>query len=169
MTPIRRDLVVKSHREEVERDVADAEEKKLLVEAVFEQAVVRLLHANPSVDTLEHAACDQSRQGLPSLAEEPKGVWYTELAEMKPGEPLADEWNTYCQEIGRLLDEGQEGRHVLVNGQQIIGTFDTSDAAYAEGQKRFPNRPFFVHPIRAEEPYLRIRGVNYPCPGSFSR
>jgi hypothetical protein len=102
-------------------------------------------------------------QSLPPR-ELPRGVHHTELPEAKPGEPLAEEWNTYRRQIGRWLAEGLEGRHVLIKGEEIIGIYATSEEATEEGFKHYLLQPFFVHPIRTEEPYLRIRGINCPWP-----
>jgi hypothetical protein len=44
----------------------------------------------------------------------PRGVHYTELAKAKQGDTFFHEWNGYRREVGRLLAEGQEGRHVLI-------------------------------------------------------
>jgi hypothetical protein len=93
-----------------------------------------------------------------------RGVHYTELAEAKPGDAFFHEWNAYRREVGRLLAEGQEGRHVLIKGEEIIGVYDTWDEAEEVGLKRYRGGGFFVHPIRTEEPYLRIRGINLPWP-----
>jgi hypothetical protein len=114
------------------------------------------------VEQVHREAVESLRRNPPPPVGPRRGIHYTELAEAKPGDVLAEEWNTYRREVGRLLAEGQDGRHVLIKGQEIIGLFDTSDAAYREGLKRYLREPFFVHPIRAEEPYLRIRGINYP-------
>ena len=94
------------------------------------------------------------------MLERPKGIHFTELPEAKPGDVLACEWNTYRREVGRLLSEGQAGRFVLIKGQEILGLYDTWDAAREIGMQRFLMQPFLVHAIRVEEPYLRIRGVN---------
>ena len=93
-----------------------------------------------------------------------KGIHYTELPEADPGQSLGEEWNTYRREVGRLLAEGHEGRHVLIKGDQVIGLYDTDARAAEEGARRYLLEPYFVHPVRAEEPYLRIRGINYPWP-----
>jgi hypothetical protein len=93
-----------------------------------------------------------------------RGIPYTQLPAAKPGEALAEEWDTYRREVGRLLADGQDGRYVLIKGQDIIGIFETFDAAHWAGAQRYLGEPFFVHPIRAEEPYLRIRGINHPWP-----
>jgi hypothetical protein len=129
--------------------LADRMDNKTLVEAAFEQAASQLVP--------------------PPQLERPQGVHHTELQDKMPGEQLAEEWNTYRREIGRWLAEGQAGRHVLIKGEEIIGIFDSSDLAYASGHQRYPGQPFFVHPIRAEEPQLRIRGINYPWGSSLSR
>lgn len=94
----------------------------------------------------------------------PLGIPYSQLPASKPGDAFFDEWNTYCREAGRLLAEGHEGKHVLIKGKEIVGLFETWDAARKAGLKAFLLEPFFVHCIRTLEPYLRIRGSNYPCP-----
>jgi hypothetical protein len=99
----------------------------------------------------------------------PRGVHHTELPEMKAGEPLAAEWNAYRRQIGRWLAEGREGTHVLIKGEEVLGFFDTFEAACAEGVKRYLSEAFFVHPIRTEEPYLRIRGIDHPWHSFGSR
>jgi hypothetical protein len=88
---------------------------------------------------------------------ERKGVHFTQLPKLKPGEVFFQEWNTYCREVGRLLNEGQEGRYVLIKGELIIGVHDTWAAARESGLQRFLLEPFFVHLIRPEEPYIRVR------------
>ena len=39
----------------------------------------------------------------------PRGVHCTELPEAKPGEPLAEEWNTYRRQVSGWLAEGRDG------------------------------------------------------------
>lgn len=95
---------------------------------------------------------------------DPPGLSFTELPEAKEGDAFQHEWNTYRREIGRWLAQGLEGRHVLIKGEEIIGIYDTWETAREEGLKRYLLEPFFVHPIRAVEPYLRVRGCNFPWP-----
>ncbi len=90
-----------------------------------------------------------------------QGVHYTSLPPAKAGEPLADEWNTYRQEVGRLLTEGLEGQYVLIKGKEILGVFHTWKQAREEGLNRYQLEPFFVHEIRVSEPHLRVRGLNF--------
>jgi hypothetical protein len=89
-----------------------------------------------------------------------RGVHYTELPPAKPDEVFYQEWNTYRHEVGRLLAEGLQGRFVLIDGTEIVGIFETWEAARAIALTRSPSAPSFVHAIRAVEPYLRIRGIN---------
>ncbi len=141
-----------------------------LVEAAFRAALERE-RAEKQGQRVERSHSDAVVHGrvlslLP--CESPRGVHHTELPEAWPGEPFADEWNTYRREIGRWLAEGLEGRHVLIAGTEILGIYDTSEEARAVGLKRCLLQPFFVHPIRPEEPYLHIRGISYPWPASHS-
>ena len=82
---------------------------------------------------------------------------------------LGREWNTYRREVGRLLAEGQAGRFALIKAEEVLGVYDSWEAAREVGLQRFLMQPFLVHEIRAEEPYLRIRGVNLPRRFSCSR
>jgi hypothetical protein len=146
MSANERELVEQLHREAIDQHRKQKERERALVEQVHREA-------------WEHYG-----QKPPSPAESPRGVHYTELPEAKPGEVFADEWNTYRREVGRLLAEGHEGSYLLIKGEAILGIYESWDAARQAGLKRFLREPFFVHPIRAEEPYLRIRGVNFPWP-----
>ena len=93
-------------------------------------------------------------------------ISYSELPKALADDPFVLEWNTYVKNIGHWLAEGREGKHVLLKGEEIVGMFDTWDAARQAGLDRFLLEPFLVHQIRAEEPNLRVRGLNYPCPNS---
>jgi len=111
-----------------------------------------------------HRAAKEACRDLPVRAAELPGMHYSELAPSVPGDVFFDEWNTYCGEIGRLLAEGLQGRYVVIKGKDILGTYATWQAAREAGLQRFLLEPFFVHEIRVEEPFLRVRGINHPCP-----
>ena len=96
-------------------------------------------------------------------------IHYTQLPDSMPGDVYSQEWNVYRREVGRWLAEGQQGRHVLIKGLEIIGIFDTWDEAQTAGLRRNSSEPFFIHEIREEEPYLRVRGVNFPWPNRLIR
>ena len=74
--------------------------------------------------------------------------------------------NSGIVRILKDLDQTIEGRHVLIKGTEILGIYDTDEEAREVGLQRYLLQPFFVHPIRSEEPYVRIRGINYPWPTS---
>jgi hypothetical protein len=75
----------------------------------------------------------------------------------------ADEWETYRREVARLLAEGNEGRYVLIKGQQIIGIWDTREDASMMGHKLFLFQSFLIHQIQERERTLLI-GFNRLCP-----
>ena len=87
-------------------------------------------------------------------------IHYTELPDSTPGDVLATEWNTYRREVARLLAEGNEGRHVLIKGDQIIGIWDTHLEALDAGYSRFLGQPFFVHQIQTRERLYRVHGYS---------
>ena len=41
-----------------------------------------------------------------------------------------------------------EGKFALFKGEEFVGTFDTTNAAYAEGVRRFGNVPFLIKRVR---------------------
>jgi hypothetical protein len=96
-------------------------------------------------------------------------IHYTELPADAPGSPLAAEWDLYRREVGRLLAQGHEDKWVLIKGEEIIGIFDTWDAARDEGLKRYLLQPMLVKQVLTREPILRVRGYNLPWPNSLSR
>lgn len=120
------------------------ENGRALVEAMHREAVERL-------------------RGQPLPPAEPPTIHYTELPEASPDSPLHQAWNTYRQEVGRLLAEGQEGMFVLVKDDAVIGLYDTWDAAREAGLQRYLLSPFLVHQVQTREPVLRVRGYNLPC------
>jgi hypothetical protein len=82
-------------------------------------------------------------------------------AEQAPSEPVDArpvESHTFAREVPRLLAEGQEGRHVLVKGEEIVGIYDTHAAALKAGCHRYQDQPFCVHRIQTRERVDRVRG-----------
>jgi hypothetical protein len=62
--------------------------------------------------------------------------------------PLAAEWATFRRQLPRLLERGDEGRFALIQGDTLIGVYDTFDAAEEEGYNRFgPEAQFMAQPI----------------------
>ncbi len=87
----------------------------------------------------------------------PATIHYTELPPSKPGDTLAEEWETYRREVGRLLAEGNEGRYILIKGREIIGLWDREEDALATGYQRYLLQSFLVHQVQERERLLRVR------------
>ncbi len=90
-------------------------------------------------------------------------VHYTELLPSRPGSILAVEWDLYLREVGRLLAEGNEGKHILIKGDQIIGLFDTHLDALGAANQCFWGQPVLIHQVQTRE---RVYNVGYipVCP-----
>jgi hypothetical protein len=93
-------------------------------------------------------------------------IHYTELQPFRDGGPLTVEWDLYRREVGRWLGEGLEGRWVLIKDEEVIGFFDTRDAAMDAAYKRYliPRQPFLVHQILTRERLLRVNRFLRPNP-----
>jgi hypothetical protein len=58
---------------------------------------------------------------------------------------------TYLRELPRLLAEGQEGRHALIKGDEIIGIWDKRSEASEAGRDRYGLEPIFVMTIHGHD------------------
>jgi hypothetical protein len=62
--------------------------------------------------------------------------------------PLTAEWATYRRALPRLLESGHEGRFALIQGDTLIGVYDTFDDADQVGYDRFGlDTEFMAQPI----------------------
>lgn len=102
-------------------------------------------------------AWERYRQQPPPPPPEPPTIHYTELPPSRPGDTLAEEWETYRREVGRLLAEGNEGRYILIKGGEVIGIWDKREDALILGYQKFLLQPFLVHQIQERERLLRVR------------
>jgi hypothetical protein len=163
------DLVEELHRAVVQRHHAEEQYKRALVERTHHEAVERYQTERKRRDELidERHRAAVAQAGLTSPTPE-LTVHFTELPEAKPDSPLYREWNTYRREVRRFLAEGNEGRHVLIKSEEIIGFWDTHDMAMTEGYSRFLGQPFLVHQIQERERVLRCvtthqwRNLHFP-------
>jgi hypothetical protein len=114
------------------------------------------------VARVHREAWERYRHQPPPPPPEPPTIHYTELPPAIPGSDLAEEWETYRREVGRLLSEGNEGRYILIKHAQIIGIWETREEAFATADQRFPFQPFLVHQIQERERIYRI-GFNRLC------
>src|SRR5690348_1311625 len=89
------------------------------------------------VERIHREAWERYRQQPPPPPREPPTIHYTELPPSKPGSVLAEEWETYRREVGRLLVEGHEGRYVLIKDGQIIGIWNQREDAFATAYQKF--------------------------------
>jgi hypothetical protein len=81
------------------------------------------------------------------------------LGDLPPDSPIHQEWTLFCRELPRLLGEGQEGRWVLIKGEEIIGIFDTRREALSAGTRRFGLAPLLAEQILRS--YRPVRAGNY--------
>jgi hypothetical protein len=88
----------------------------------------------------------------------------SELA-TNPGDVVAleREWGIFLREMPRLLQEGQRGKFVLIQGEAVQGVWDTLDEALAAGYDRFGLAPFLAQEINdAPKPRYFSRNIT-PC------
>lgn len=70
--------------------------------------------------------------------------------------------------MGRLLAEGNEGKFALIKEEEIVGLFDTFNAAYAEGLRRYLLGPYLIQQVREWERMVRTwEYVWFGMPESF--
>jgi response regulator of citrate/malate metabolism len=95
-------------------------------------------------------------------AERPTIHW-SEAAPLPPDHEIYCETRTYLQEMPRLLDEGHEGKFILIKGDSIVGLFDTVEEALRTGRTQYLFQPFLVRQILEREPLYRISPHCLPC------
>ena len=139
------ELVKQVHREAAERERQQREQQRLLVEQSHRAAV-------------EEGSVERSP---PYRA---PTVHYTELPAAPQNSQLYQEWNYYRREVGRLLAEGKEGQFVLINGEQIIGIWDTLEEAETVAFHKYPLVPSLIHQVQRCEPVVRGPSRFWRCP-----
>jgi hypothetical protein len=105
------------------------------------------------VERMHREASEQGRIQPPPP--EPQTIHFTELPAGQPESPLRQEWDFYRHEVGRLLAEGQEGRFILIKGEEVIGIWDTQEEARAVALQKYLMQPCLIHQVRSREPVLR--------------
>jgi hypothetical protein len=154
-----RESAEQSHGEMVQRYREAKQKGRELVEAMFRQALegerARKEQERALVEEVHRAALQQS-QSLPLPPCERPTIPSSELPPAQPDSPLYEEWEFYRREVGRLLAEGQEGRFILIQGEEIIGIWDTAEDAEAVAHHRYFMQPCLIHQVRSREPLLRL-------------
>ncbi|MCI0388245.1 MAG: hypothetical protein MOB07_05710 [Acidobacteria bacterium] len=75
---------------------------------------------------------------------------------------LEKELATYKTALPEL--QSQEGKFVLISGDDVVGTYDTYEDALKEGYEKFGLNPFLVRQIHATEQVEFItRHISFPC------
>jgi hypothetical protein len=153
-------------REAVERYQEHKQKGRQLVEALVREAVERereqKQQQRAAVEQVHREAIEQGRvQPLPPY--ERPTIHYTELPAPQPDSQLFHEWNLYRREVGRLLAEGQQGRFLLIKGENIIGIWDTEDEAEAVALQKYLMQPYLIHQIRSREPLVRMSARFWGC------
>ena len=97
----------------------------------------------------EHLLRTLARTRIPRA--EPPMIHSTEIAEVDARSPICREWNFYRFEVGRLLAEGYEGKWVMIEGEEIVGLWETSAHTAAYRRTRLPNTKVFVKQLRTWE------------------
>ena len=64
---------------------------------------------------------------------------------------LDEEITTYLDKKDELVRQA-ENKYVLIKGTQIIGIFDTEEAALKVGYRKYLDEPFLAHQITKVEP-----------------
>jgi hypothetical protein len=72
-------------------------------------------------------------------------AWPTEFPEKF--NPLRTELETYYRELPRLLEEGDEGRYLVVKGTTVCSAWDTLRDALQYGYERFGLEPFLAQVV----------------------
>ena len=81
---------------------------------------------------------------------------------------LEKELETYNAKLAELKD--QEGKYVLIQGDQIVDTYTSYEDAMKEGYTKFGlSKPFLVKQIRSIEQVQFISRLVVPCHTSPSK
>jgi hypothetical protein len=76
-----------------------------------------------------------------------------------PENVLAEEL-AYFDEVRKDLLSNSEGKFVLIKGRQVLGVFDTGQAAYEHGLATFGNVPMLVAQILKEDMVARFPALH---------
>ena len=114
---------------------------------------------------VEQVHCDSIEQcsAAPLPSHELPTIPYTELPDGDADSPIVREWNVYRREVGRLLAEGHENRWVLIKGDEIVGIWDSEEAARAVAMAQFLMQPCLIQQVRSREPIIRMSSRFWQC------
>jgi hypothetical protein len=75
---------------------------------------------------------------------------------------LERELETYGRELPNLLD--RQGKYVVIQGEMVIGVYDTFDEALRTGYTLFKLEPFLVKQIQAQDKPVYFTRDFKQCP-----
>jgi hypothetical protein len=160
------ELVEQMHREAAQHYLEQKQKGRDLVEAMFREALEREREQKQReralVEQVHREAIEQGRVEPVQPYERPT-IHYTELPAPQPDSQLFQEWNFYRREVERLLAEGQEGRFLLIKGENIIGIWDTEEEAEAVALQNYLMQPCLIHQVRSREPLVRMSARFWRC------
>lgn len=109
---------------------------------------------------LQHLERERLLQQPPALREvpAPPTLHWSELSADTAGGEFAREWTCYLTHVAQLLADGQEGRWIIIEGERILGIWDTEEAAQRARQQQLAKRPVLLRQIREREPMVRGGG-----------
>jgi hypothetical protein len=105
---------------------------------------------------------ERIRNESPLPRYEPPAPPYPDLPEVPPDSPVAEEWNIFRRELGRLIVEGRKGKFALIKAGQPSSVWDTLHDAAQAGQLLDGQGPCLVQQIQPTLPPLRV-GYNRLC------
>jgi hypothetical protein len=123
------------------------------------EELVRRLHA----EAIERYR--QQGSPAPLAPRERPTIHWTELPEEAADSSIATEWRCFRREVGRLLEEGHEGKWVLIKDEQIIGIYETFRGAREIALQKYLGQSVLIQQVRSREPILRVRAssVSIDC------
>ena len=93
-------------------------------------------------------------QGVPPF--DRPTIHYSQMREMDARSPLAQEWNSYRRQAGRLLADGHEGKWGMIEGEEIIGIWETWESAEEYRLLHYPHRRVLVKQVLTREVVFRV-------------
>ncbi len=80
---------------------------------------------------------------------------------------LEKELEIYNKLKEELLEKGNEGKFVVIKGEEVLDIFTNYEDALRQGLKRYGNTPFLIKEItQFEEINYFHHGVDLPCQAS---
>ena len=76
-----------------------------------------------------------------------------------PEDSLREALQTYRSRKRGLIEQGEDGRYVLIRGSNVGGVFDSREEGLAAGYRDFGNTAFLVREIREFDRTWHVRPV----------